>query len=228
MVRILVIDNYDSFVYNIAQCLGRLGAECDVVRNDAVTAGEAVSGAYDAVVISPGPGSPDDPRSFGVCGGVIRAAAAARVPLLGVCLGHQGIISAFGGRVVGAARVRHGKTSPVRHTGAPLFRGVKSPFLATRYHSLVGDRAAIPDSLEVTATADDDSEVMAVRHRECPVQGVQFHPESIMTGEGMRILANFVDSVRGAAGGEEGAAGGEEGAAGGEEGAAGGEEGAGR
>ena len=126
-MRILVIDNYDSFVYNIAQCLGRLGAECEVARNDAVTAAEAVSGRYDAIVISPGPGAPDDPRSFGVCGEVIRAAASARVPLLGVCLGHQGIISAFGGRVVGAARVRHGKTSPVRHTGAPLFQGREKP-----------------------------------------------------------------------------------------------------
>ena len=201
-MRILIIDNYDSFVYNIAQCLGRLGAECEVVRNDAVTAAGAVSGKYDAVVISPGPGSPGDRRSFGACGEVIGAAAPARVPLLGVCLGHQGIIEAFGGRVVGAARVRHGKTSPVRHTGAPLFRGVESPFRATRYHSLVGERTSIPDSLEVTATADDDSEVMAVRHRDFPIQGVQFHPESIMTGRaGMRILANFVDSVRGGGGG---------------------------
>ena len=206
-MKILIIDNYDSFVYNIAQCLGRLGAECEVVRNDAVAAADAVSGRYDAVVISPGPGSPGDRRSFGVCGDVIGAAASARVPLLGVCLGHQGIIAAFGGRVVSAARVRHGKTSPVRHAGAPLFRGVESPFRATRYHSLVGERTSIPDSLEVTATADDDSEVMAVRHRELPIQGVQFHPESIMTGEaGMRILANFVDSVRDG-GGKEGASG---------------------
>ena len=195
-MRFLVIDNYDSFVYNIAQYLGGLGVACDVARNDAVTAAEALSGSYDAVVISPGPGSPGDARSFGVCGDVIRGAAErGRPPLLGVCLGHQGIVEAFGGRVVNAARVRHGKTSPVRHTGAPLFEGVRNPFRATRYHSLVGDRTVIPCSLEVTAVAEDDSEVMAVRHREHPIQGVQFHPESIMTEDGMRILANFVRGV---------------------------------
>ena len=210
-MRFLVIDNYDSFVYNIAQYLGRLGVECVVVRNDRIGAGEALSGAYDAVVLSPGPGSPDDARSFGVCGDVIRGAASrGRPPLLGVCLGHQGIVSAFGGRVVNAARVRHGKTSPVRHTGAPLFAGVRNPFRATRYHSLVGDRTVIPESLEVTARAEDDSEVMAVRHRDHPIQGVQFHPESIMTEDGLRILANFVGSVgagaAGAGGGGAGAA----------------------
>ena len=201
-MRFLVIDNYDSFVYNIAQYLGRLGVECDVVRNDRIGAADALSGAYDAIVVSPGPGSPDDARSFGVCGDVIRGAASrGRPPLLGVCLGHQGIVSAFGGRVVNAARVRHGKTSPVRHTGAPLFEGVRNPFRATRYHSLVGDRTVIPGSLEVTARAEDDSEVMAVRHREHPIQGVQFHPESIMTEDGLRILANFVGSVGPGAGG---------------------------
>lgn len=200
-MRFLVIDNYDSFVYNIAQYLGGLGVACDVVRNDAVTAGEALSGRYDAVVVSPGPGSPGDARSFGVCGDVIRGAASrGRPPVLGVCLGHQGIIEAFGGRVVNAARVRHGKTSPVRHTGAPLFDGVRNPFRATRYHSLVGDRTVIPGPLEVTAVAEDDSEVMAVRHREHPIQGVQFHPESIMTEDGMRILANFVRGVAGEGG----------------------------
>ena len=206
-MRFLVIDNYDSFVYNIAQCLGRLGAECEVVRNDRIGAAEALSGRYGAVVISPGPGSPDDPRSFGVCGDVIRGAAApGGPPLLGVCLGHQGIISAFGGRVVNAARVRHGKTSPVRHSGAPLFEGVRNPFRATRYHSLVGDRTVIPAALEVTARAEDDSEVMAVRHREYPIQGVQFHPESIMTEDGLRVLANFARGAEAAAAAGAGAA----------------------
>lgn len=204
-MKFLVVDNYDSFVYNIAQCLGGIGVECDVVRNDAVTAAEALSGGHDAVVISPGPGSPDDARSFGVCGDVIRGAALrGRPPLLGVCLGHQGIISAFGGRVVNAARVRHGKTSPVRHAGGPLFAGVRNPFRATRYHSLVGDRTVIPAELEVTARAEDDSEVMAVRHRRLPIYGVQFHPESIMTEDGVRILANFAAAVgRGGDGGGE-------------------------
>ena len=185
------MDNYDSFVYNIAQYLGELGAEPEVVRNDRVTAAEAASGGYGAVVISPGPGTPEQKRHFGQCADIIRSAGP-RVPLLGVCLGHQGIIHAFGGRVANAGCVRHGKTSMIRHSGDGLFEGVPDPFRATRYHSLVGERTSIPGSLEVTATAADDGEVMAVRHREHPIVGVQFHPESVMTEHGKKILENFL------------------------------------
>ena len=195
-MKFLIIDNYDSFVYNIAQALGRLGIETDVIRNDAIDAGEIARRQYDAIVISPGPGTPESARDFGVSRQAIEDLGAS-TPLLGVCLGHQGIISSFGGRVTNAANVRHGKTSPVSHTGDALFEGVGSPFRATRYHSLVGESTTIPDSLEVTAVADDDGEVMAVRHRTLPIFGVQFHPESIMTAEGERILANFVRIVEG-------------------------------
>ena len=195
-MRFLIIDNYDSFVYNIAQCLGGLGVGSDVVRNDRITTGEIRAAGYDAVVISPGPGTPEDSGHFGVCGDVIREIGPEK-PILGICLGHQGIIHAFGGRVTNAGRVRHGKSSRVRHTGGSrLFDGVRNPFRATRYHSLAGDRTRIPGVLEVTAVADDDGEVMAVRHRDHPIEGVQFHPESIMTEDGARILGNFADGVR--------------------------------
>ena len=190
-MRILIIDNYDSFVYNIAQYAGELGAECEVVRNDRVTPEQVRQGGYDAIIISPGPGTPEERRYFGICLDVISDIGPA-VPILGICLGHQGIIHAFGGRVTNAGCVRHGKTSPVTHTGSELFRDVRSPFRATRYHSLVGDKTVIPDSLEVTAMADDDGEVMAVRHRRYPIQGVQFHPESIMTEDGKKIIGNFI------------------------------------
>jgi len=195
-MRFLIIDNYDSFVHNIAQALGGLGVEVDVVRNDGIGAGEIARRGYDAIVISPGPGTPESERDFGVSREAIERLGRS-TPILGVCLGHQGIICAFGGRVKNASRVRHGKTSPVAHRGGALFEGVASPFRATRYHSLVGESTAIPDSLEVTAVAEDDGEVMAVRHRELPIYGVQFHPESIMTPEGRRILANFVRIVGG-------------------------------
>jgi len=193
-MRFLIIDNYDSFVYNIAQYLGELGVESDVVRNDKITLGDIGSRNYDAIIISPGPGTPEDKKYFGVCSDVIREIGPSK-PILGVCLGHQGIMHAFGGRVTNAGCVRHGKTSPVRHKGTKLFEGVRNPFRATRYHSLVGDRTAVPDSLEVTASASDDGEVMAVRHREYPIEGVQFHPESIMTEDGRRILSNFIKQV---------------------------------
>ena len=193
-MKFLIIDNYDSFVYNIAQYLGELGVICDVVRNDMMTLGEVAQGGYDAIVISPGPGNPENGKDFGICGSVIRDLGP-HVPVLGVCLGHQGIIHEFGGRVTNAGRVRHGKTSPVRHTSSPLFEGVRNPFRATRYHSLVGDRTTIPDSLVVTARAADDGEVMAVQHKTHPIYGVQFHPESIMTEDGKRILANFIRQV---------------------------------
>ncbi|MCH8834095.1 MAG: aminodeoxychorismate/anthranilate synthase component II [Thaumarchaeota archaeon] len=194
-MRFLILDNYDSFVYNIAQYLGELGVDCEVIRNDKITTDEIRQKNYDAIIISPGPGTPEDKKYFGVCTDVIKEIGPTK-PILGVCLGHQGIIHAFGGKITNAGRVRHGKTSPIKHVEDPLFQGVKNPFRATRYHSLVGDKTIIPDSLQVTAIAEDDLEVMAVRHKEYLIEGVQFHPESIMTEDGKKILANFVKEVK--------------------------------
>ncbi len=194
-MKFLIIDNYDSFVYNIAQYLGELGVDSDAIRNDKITINEIQQKKYDGIIISPGPGTPDDKKYFGVCSDVIKDMGSS-VPILGVCLGHQGIISAFGGKVTNAGSVRHGKTSPVRHSNSELFKDVKNPFRATRYHSLVGDKTIIPEILEVTATAEDDGEVMAVRHKEYLIEGVQFHPESIMTEDGKKILFNFIRQVR--------------------------------
>jgi len=194
-LKFLIIDNYDSFVYNIAQYLGELGVDCEVVRNDKITIEEIKQKKYDGIIISPGPGTPDDKKYFGVCSDVIKNMGSS-IPILGVCLGHQGIISSFGGKVTNAGYVRHGKTSPVRHTNSELFKGVKNPFRATRYHSLVGDKTIIPKVLEVTALAEDDGEVMAIRHKEYLIEGVQFHPESIMTEDGKKILANFIRQVK--------------------------------
>ncbi len=194
-MRFLIIDNYDSFVYNIAQYLGELGVNCDVKRNDKITINEIKQKKYDGIIISPGPGTPDEKKYFGVCSDVIKDIGRS-TPILGVCLGHQGIISAFGGKVINAGCVRHGKTSPVKHSNSELFKDVKNPFMATRYHSLVGDKSIIPEILEVTATAADDGEVMAVRHKEYLIEGVQFHPESIMTEDGKKILSNFIRQVK--------------------------------
>ncbi len=194
-MRFLILDNYDSFVYNIAQYLGELGVDCEVIRNDKITTDEIRQKNYDAIIISPGPGTPEDKKYFGVCTDVIKEIGPTK-PILGVCLGHQGIIHAFGGKITNAGRVRHGKTSPIKHVEDPLFQGVKNPFRATRYHSLVGDKTIIPDSLQVTAIAEDDLEVMAVRHKEYLIEGVQFHPESIMTEDGKKILANFIKEVK--------------------------------
>lgn len=194
-MKFLIIDNYDSFVYNIAQYLGELGVDCEVIRNDKITIDEIKQKNYDGIIISPGPGTPEDKKYFGICSEVIKDMGS-NTPILGVCLGHQGIISAFGGKVTNAGRVRHGKTSPVKHSESELFKGVKNPFKATRYHSLVGDKTIIPEILEVTATAQDDGEVMAVRHKDYLIEGVQFHPESIMTEDGKKILANFIRQVR--------------------------------
>ncbi len=194
-MKFLIIDNYDSFVYNIAQYLGELGVESDVIRNDKITLDEIKEKNYDAIIISPGPGTPEDKKYFGVCSDVIIKMGPS-TPILGVCLGHQGIIHAFGGKITNAGCVRHGKTSPVNHNNSKLFKDVKNPFNATRYHSLVGDKTIIPDVLEVTATAADDGEIMAVKHKEYLIEGVQFHPESIMTEEGKKILANFIAQVK--------------------------------
>ncbi len=194
-MKFLIIDNYDSFVYNIAQYLGELGVESDVIRNDKITLAEIKDSNYDAIIISPGPGTPEDKKYFGICSDVIKKIGHTK-PILGVCLGHQGIIHAFGGKVTNAGCVRHGKTSPVKHENVGLFEGVKNPFRATRYHSLVGDKTIIPDSLIVTATAGDDGEIMAVRHKDHLIFGVQFHPESIMTEDGKKILKNFINQIK--------------------------------
>jgi anthranilate synthase/aminodeoxychorismate synthase-like glutamine amidotransferase len=193
---VLVIDNYDSFVYNLVQYLGELGAEPVVHRNDAITVAEVGELAPDAILVSPGPGTPAD---AGISCDVIRTYGP-RIPVLGVCLGHQCIGEVFGGEVVRAPAVMHGKTSLVTHDGTGVLRGLASPFEATRYHSLVVAPASIDlDELAVTATADDGV-VMAVRHRRHPIEGVQFHPESILTAGGKQLMANFLAMVPAATG----------------------------
>jgi anthranilate synthase component 2 len=189
---ILVLDNYDSFTYNLVQYLGELGAEPVVQRNDALTVDSALDARPSAIVISPGPGMPKD---AGISVPLARAAAERGVPLLGVCLGHQAIGEAFGGKVVRAGRLMHGKASEVRHGGQGILRGLPSPFTAMRYHSLVIDPATLPATLEPTAWSADEgwgSELMAVRHRQAPIHGVQFHPESIGTALGKEMLRNFL------------------------------------
>ena len=177
------------------QYLVEFGVECDVFRNDKITISQIQNSNYDGIIISPGPGTPEDKKYFGICSDVIKDIGPT-TPILGVCLGHQGIIDAFGGKVTNAGCVRHGKTSQVKHTDSELFKDVKNPFRATRYHSLVGDKTIIPDVLEVTATANDDGEIMAIKHKEFLIQGVQFHPESIMTEDGKKILGNFIRQVK--------------------------------
>ena len=192
---ILVLDNYDSFTYNLVQFAGELGAEPVVHRNDAITPEGALALAPEAILISPGPGTP---REAGISVGLIRAVAG-RVPVLGVCLGHQAIGEAFGGRVVRADRLMHGKTTEVAHDGRELFEGVPSPVRVMRYHSLVVSPSGFPPDLEVTAWSADRAageEIMAVRHRAFPIWGVQFHPESIGTDHGKTMLRNFLELAR--------------------------------
>jgi anthranilate synthase component 2 len=187
---LLLIDNYDSFTYNLVQLCGELGAESVVHRNDALTVDQVEELRPSAIIISPGPCTPAE---AGISVALIRALGS-RVPILGVCLGHQSIGEAYGGRVVRAGRVMHGKTSKVAHNGTGLFEGLESPLEVMRYHSLIVERESLPDALEVLATATDaPDEIHAIRHREHPVWGVQFHPESIMTTGGRQILANFLN-----------------------------------
>ncbi|MFQ5768813.1 MAG: anthranilate synthase component II [Acidobacteriota bacterium] len=187
---ILMLDNYDSFTYNLVQLLGELGREVKVVRNDDLTVEEAVQLNPEAIVISPGPGRPEN---AGISVDLVRMAAP-RIPLLGVCLGHQALGSAFGAAIVRAETLMHGKTSDIRHQGAGLYEGVPSPFPATRYHSLILEKASLPPSLEITAWTGQGT-IMGVRHRQYPAEGVQFHPESILTGHGKKLLANFLESI---------------------------------
>ena len=190
---LLMIDNYDSFTYNLVQYFGELGADVRVVRNDELSVEQVLALAPERIVISPGPCTPNE---AGISVPLIRAAAG-RVPILGVCLGHQSIGQAFGGDIIKARAVMHGKTSLIHHNDRGLFKGLENPFEATRYHSLVIDAASLPAELEATAwtnTADGErDEIMGVRHRELPVQGVQFHPESILTRHGHDLLANFLN-----------------------------------
>jgi len=189
---ILLIDNYDSFTYNLVQYLGELGADLRVMRNDAVTVEDIRAARPDAIVISPGPGRPED---AGVTMEVIRQLGSA-TPILGVCLGHQAIGAAFGGSVVRASTPMHGKTSTIEHDGLGVFAGIDGPFVASRYHSLVVADEGLPRDLVVSARTTGDRTIMGLRHRTLPIHGVQFHPESILTGEGRRILRNFLEGAR--------------------------------
>jgi anthranilate synthase component 2 len=191
-VKVLVIDNYDSFVYNLAQYIGEFGAEVVVYRNDQVTLKQVMAFKPERLVISPGPGTPEEKRYFGVSTEILQRLSC-EIPTLGVCLGHQGIIHAFGGKIISAKRLMHGKTSQIRHDGKGIFRGVQNPFTATRYHSLVGDKHSIPPCLKVTAESIDDEEIMAVRHVKYPIEGVQFHPESILCEDGKLVIKNFLE-----------------------------------
>jgi len=191
-MRVLVIDNYDSFVYNIVQYIGELGAKPMVYRNDELTVKKVLSLKPDRIVISPGPGTPEDGRYFGVCPEILRRISP-KIPTLGVCLGHQGIVSAFGGRLRRAKRIMHGKISPVEHDGGGIFKGIKNPIQVARYHSLVVDEGSLPSCFKITAIALDDGEIMGIRHVSYPIEGVQFHPESIITEWGRNLLKNFLD-----------------------------------
>ncbi len=185
---ILLIDNYDSFTFNLVHYLNQLGAQVEVVRNDAITVEAAMARQPAAILLSPGPCTPNE---AGICLGLIAAAAAAQLPLMGVCLGHQSLGQAFGGKVVRAAKVMHGKTSLIDHEARGLFAGLPSPFIATRYHSLIVERETLPDCLEVTAQTADGT-IMGLQHKTLPLHGVQFHPESIATQHGHALLANFM------------------------------------
>ncbi len=187
---LLIIDNYDSFTYNLVQYFGEMGADMVIRRNDQITLEEIAKLKPERICISPGPCTP---KEAGVSCAVIEKFGP-HTPIFGVCLGHQSIGHVFGGEVVRAGRLMHGKTSMIHHTGASVFRGLPDPFEATRYHSLIVRRETLPDCLEITAVAaDDDSEIMGVRHKEYPIHGVQFHPESILTGEGKKLMKNFLE-----------------------------------
>lgn len=193
-MRIFILDNYDSFTYNLVQFLGELGAELEVERNDRITPQQILDRGPDGIVISPGPCTPTE---AGISLDLIREVGG-KIPILGVCLGHQAVGQAFGGKVVRAAEIMHGKTSPIHHDGTGVFEGIENPFVATRYHSLIVDRETLPESLRVNAWTEDGT-IMGMVHRELPIHGVQFHPESVLTDAGKKLLRNFMDSIRSAA-----------------------------
>ncbi len=200
-MTVLILDNYDSFSYNLYQYIAALGAACEVARNDEITLDDIRDLAPSHIIVSPGPGSPVDPAYFGVCAAAIKELGPT-IPIFGVCLGHQGMGHVFGGRVIRAPEPMHGKTSYVFHDGQnPIFNGIPRAFEAMRYHSLIIERESVPDCLEVTAKTWDDI-IMAVRHKEHPIFGVQFHPESIGTATGKRMLANFLAMSSPLSGGE--------------------------
>jgi len=191
-MKVLVIDNYDSFVYNLVQYVEEFGGKTLVYRNDQISLKQAMKLNPSRIVISPGPGTPEETRYFGVCSSILQQLSC-EIPTLGVCLGHQGIIYSFGGKITRAKRLMHGKTSLIKHDNKGVLKGIKNPFEATRYHSLVGDRNFLPACLKVTAESLDDGEIMGVRHVDYPIEGVQFHPESILTGEGKLLIKNFLE-----------------------------------
>jgi anthranilate synthase component II len=190
-----VIDNYDSFVYNLAQLLGQMDTIPTVLRNNKITIDEIEKMSPSGIVISPGPGHPADKASFGICNEIITYFGP-KIPILGVCLGNQGIAYSYGGKVVNARYVRHGKTSSIRHFGGSLFSNLRNPFVATRYHSLVADPDSVPSCLEITARSIDDGEIMGLEHKRYPIHGVQFHPESVLTKDGSKILLNYVHLLK--------------------------------
>ena len=189
---LLLIDNYDSFTYNLVHYLGELGGEITVKRNDALNIQEAMGLNPSAILLSPGPCDPDQ---AGICLPLVSAAAEAKIPLMGVCLGHQSIGQAFGGKIVRCHEIVHGKMGQITHTGKGVFAGIPSPFKATRYHSLIVERESLPDCLEITAELDDGT-IMGLRHRELPIEGVQFHPESIASEHGGALLKNFLNMTK--------------------------------
>ncbi len=191
-MKVLVIDNYDSFVYNLVQYFGELGAETIVYRNDQANVNLLTELKPDRIVISPGPGTPEDDRYFGVCTAILQTMSP-KIRTLGVCLGHQGIIHAFGGKITHAKKLMHGKTCIIHHDQQGIFLGVRNPFTATRYHSLAAERDSIPHCLQITAEAVDDGEIMGIRHTQYPIYGVQFHPESILCEDGKLIIRNFLE-----------------------------------
>lgn len=200
-MRIVIIDNYDSFTYNLAQQVTSvaesigISIEPMVFRNDRITLAEVTALDADAIIISPGPGHPANKRDFGVSADVILNMYD-KLPILGVCLGHQGIVHLFGGKVIRAKTPRHGKTSMIRHNNKGILEGISNPFKATRYHSLVADANSIPSSLQVNAYSIDDGEIMGIMHKDYPLFGLQFHPESVLTDEGDRIMLNFLRYVK--------------------------------
>lgn len=191
-MKVLVIDNYDSFVYNLVQYIGELGAETIVYRNDQANVNLLTELKPDRIVISPGPGTPEDDKYFGVCTAILQTMSP-KIRTLGVCLGHQGIIHAFGGKITHAKKLMHGKTCIIHHDQQGIFLGVRNPFTATRYHSLAAERDSIPQCLQITAEAVDDGEIMGIRHTQYPIYGVQFHPESILCEDGKLIIRNFLE-----------------------------------
>jgi anthranilate synthase component 2 len=190
-MKTLIIDNYDSFVYNLVQYVGELGGNPIIYRNDQITLIHAQQIQPDRIIISPGPGTPEDPRYFGINQAILKTMSPT-TPTLGVCLGCQGIVHTFGGQIIRAQHLMHGKTSQIEHDEHTLFRGIANPLRATRYHSLVAQRNTIPSCLEITAQSLEDHEIMGIRHTTYPIEGIQFHPESIMTQDGRKIISNFL------------------------------------